>query len=576
MDESIHLTQAETRMDPFSKREGRTLRWQNVNFTLNDTSKGAEPKKLIDGMYGEVPKGNVTAIMGPSGSGKTSLLNILAGRSATRNKLIVEADVRLDQYKVNPTDKKARQLIAFVAQDDSLSEASTPREAIRFSAKLRLPRSTKEEEVNKLTERMLKELGLLDCADTFVGGPLLKGISGGERKRTSVGVELVVKPEIVFLDEPTSGLDSHSAVQLVNVLHKVSNAGSSVLLTIHQPSSEVFHTLDYIILLNKGRVMYTGSVDSVAEDFEKLGHPCPKNYNPADHIMTVAQTLEVKQLETDGFFTNQSNGSKGFEEEEDFSTLITDDNKNRVSNGTQVKLLFQRELRGLQRNTVPLIARFGITIFLNVVFGLIFFDIGASDNAEVNNLNSHFGSLVMVLVSAMFGTAQPALVEFPSERPVFLREYYTNHYTVGSYFLSKFSVEAIVTFAQCFTQSVLNYYMINLQMGFITFTLLVYVLGMASTAVAVLMGAFVSDPGIAQELLPLLFVPQLLFAGFFIASDLIPVYLQWAQYLCSLTYSMRIALIYEFGDCEPGEAEKNCDNLLDYTFAEELDVAVYW
>lgn len=277
MDESIHLTQAETRMDPFSKREGRTLRWQNVNFTLNDTSKGAEPKKLIDGMYGEVPKGNVTAIMGPSGSGKTSLLNILAGRSATRNKLIVEADVRLDQYKVNPTDKKARQLIAFVAQDDSLSEASTPREAIRFSAKLRLPRSTKEEEVIKLTERMLKELGLLDCADTFVGGPLLKGISGGERKRTSVGVELVVKPEIVFLDEPTSGLDSHSAVQLVNVLHKVSNAGSSVLLTIHQPSSEVFHTLDYIILLNKGRVMYTGSVDSVAEDFEKLGHPCPKN-----------------------------------------------------------------------------------------------------------------------------------------------------------------------------------------------------------------------------------------------------------------------------------------------------------
>jgi len=137
--------------------------------------------------------------------------------------------------------------------------------------------------------------------------------------------------------------------------------------------------------------------------------------------MTVAQTLEVKQLETDGFFTNQSNGSKSFEEEVDFSTLVTNDNENRVSNGTQVKLLFQRELRGLQRNTVPLIARFGITIFLNVVFGLIFFDIGASDNSEVNNLNSHFGSLVMVLVSAMFGTAQPALVEFPSERPVFLR-----------------------------------------------------------------------------------------------------------------------------------------------------------
>lgn len=141
-------------------------------------------------------------------AGKTSLLNVLAGRTRSRGRLHVEADMRVDNYSVDPTDMRVRKSIAFVAQDDSLQISSTPREAIRFSAKLRLPRSTSEKELDLLTSQMLTELGLNKCADTIIGGPLVKGISGGERKRTSVGLELVVKPSMVFLDEPTSGLDS--------------------------------------------------------------------------------------------------------------------------------------------------------------------------------------------------------------------------------------------------------------------------------------------------------------------------------------------------------------------------------
>lgn len=129
--------------------------------------------------------------MGPSGAGKSSLLNILAGRATSRGAIDIKADLRLNNYTVDPTNIETRKNIAFVAQDDSLQETSTPRECIYFSAKLRLPKSTSEEHLCKLTDRMLEELGLLDCADTIVGGPLLKGISGGERKRTSVGVELV-------------------------------------------------------------------------------------------------------------------------------------------------------------------------------------------------------------------------------------------------------------------------------------------------------------------------------------------------------------------------------------------------
>ena len=146
---------------------------------------------------------NTAAIMGPSGAGKTSLLNILSGRSQTNSTINIDADIRMNEFQVDPTNIQVRKQIAFVAQDDSLSFTATPREAIRFSAKLRLPRITTDEEIEELTNKMLAELGLRDCADTMIGGDLIKGISGGERKRTSVGVELVTKPSLVFLDGET-------------------------------------------------------------------------------------------------------------------------------------------------------------------------------------------------------------------------------------------------------------------------------------------------------------------------------------------------------------------------------------
>ena len=155
-------------------------------------------KTLLHQVWGEVPPGQTTAIMGPSGSGKTSLLNVLSGRIQSTKRLKVQADVRLNNFPVDPTDIKVRKAIAFVAQDDSLQATSTVREAILFSAKLRLSKATTEEDFERLVTRMITELGLQSCADTIVGSALIKGISGGERKRTSVGVELVVRPALVL------------------------------------------------------------------------------------------------------------------------------------------------------------------------------------------------------------------------------------------------------------------------------------------------------------------------------------------------------------------------------------------
>mmetsp|Transcript_802 Transcript_802/g.1472 ORF Transcript_802/g.1472 Transcript_802/m.1472 type:complete len:677 (-) Transcript_802:13-2043(-) len=586
---SIALSKHE---DPFAKRDGKTLIWQNVNMVLKTKNKDGSVSihKLLSGVFGEVPAGQTTAIMGPSGAGKSSLLNILSGRATSRGRLEITSDVRLNNFAVDPTNIQVRQNIAFVAQDDSLQETSTPREAIYFSAKLRLPMSTSEAHLTKLVDRMLEELGLTHCADTIVGGPQLKGISGGERKRTSVGVELVTRPAMVFLDEPTSGLDAFSAVQLCKVLKNVANSGASVLFTIHQPSSEIFNAFDRLILMNKGKVMFQGKVNRINGFFKKRGHKVPKGYNPADWIMDVAQSHPLDQLEADGFFpkdkrrlpepfTEQQNGKDalGITVSRHSFAIRSEMDNSTPGIVTQIKLLFQREVQNMKRDKRVLGGRLAFTAFLGILLGVIFLDVGQTDSSNVGNLQSHFGALVMVLMLAMMGTAQQALLAFPQQRPVFLREYSTNHYSVVSYFINRLTVEAVVTALQIFILVLITFWLVGFQSPFGMFYFNVYALAMASTAISVALGCWTEDPKLGQEMLPILFVPQLLFAGFFVTPDLIPSWLGWLSYIFPLTYSTRLSLVYEFGDgCGGGQADINCMNLLDSVEANDDDSWWYW
>lgn len=552
---------------------------------LQKGEKGAEDRPLLQDVWGEVPVGQTTAIMGPSGAGKTSLLNILAGRATSRGRLHIDSDVRVNNFSVDPSDIHVRQHIAFVAQDDSLQPTSTPREAIYFSAKLRLPRSTPERNLTKLTNRMLRELGLTECADTVVGGPLLKGISGGERKRTSVGVELVVRPTMVFLDEPTSGLDSFSAVQLCQVLKKVANAGASVLFTIHQPASEIFNSFDRLILMNKGRVMYQGAVDDVPEFFEARGKAVPPKYNPADWIMTVAQATPLKELNQSGFFPDDKRTlpdvsvAAGEENKDVFadSRLSQNPDDRPVGILTQAAMLFSRELRNIARDKTVMGGRIGFSLVLATLIGTIFFDVGNQPSDVSANLTSHFGAIVMVMMMGMFGTAQQALLAFPQERPIFLREYSTNHYSVFSYFMARLTFEAVVTALQILVIILITYWMVGFRQGFGMLFLNSYSLAMASTALSVTLGCAVEDPKLGQEMLPILFVPQLLFAGFFVTPDLMPSWLRWARYIFPLTYSIRIGLIEELADgCGSEKADEMCDALLESIDADEDESWWYW
>lgn len=171
------------------------IEWSCINYSV--------PKKqILSGCSGLVKSGQVCAIMGPSGSGKSSLLNVLAGRSTPGAGIDIKGTIKVGGTIINPIKFKTH--IAYVMQDDHLMATATPREALRFSASLRLPSSTSSNDIDQLVDATISELGLDDCADVLIGGALIKGISGGQRKRTSIGVELISNPSLLFLDEPVS------------------------------------------------------------------------------------------------------------------------------------------------------------------------------------------------------------------------------------------------------------------------------------------------------------------------------------------------------------------------------------
>lgn len=243
---------------------------------------------------------------------------------------------------------------------------------------------------------------------------------------------------------------------------------------------------------------------------------------------------------------------------------------------TQLVLLVEREKTGVIRNPIPQIMNISVTSFLGIVFGVIFFQVGAADRAIPGVIQGQVGALANINISTMMGQCQAAMTVFASERPLFLREYSTDHYSILPYFVSHLATEALQSFVVMLMQALLVYFMIGFQQSFLQFLFITFSLAMTSTAVAVMVGSFFSDVKNAEALFVLVVVPQMYFSGVFIAIELIPIWIRWVQWLCSLTYASRLAFAYEFQACEPGMAEENCSNILEQNGVSEDHVWWYW
>ena len=239
-------------------------------------------KTILQDVTGEMRNGTLTAIIGSSGSGKTSMLNVLSHRMGgsrlnVSGETLFNNDARLNSVRSS-----------YVMQQDILIPTLTVRETLQYAADLRLPPPTSTEERKSRVTEVIRELGLQECADTRIGNDVHRGCSGGEKRRTSIGVQMLANPSVLFADEPTTGLDSTSAFQVVKTLKDLASRGRTVIITIHQPRSEIWSLFDNVVLLAKGSPVYFGSAVAAPTYFENLGYELPPFVNPAEHLIDLA------------------------------------------------------------------------------------------------------------------------------------------------------------------------------------------------------------------------------------------------------------------------------------------------
>ncbi|KAK3033741.1 hypothetical protein RJ639_034516 [Escallonia herrerae] len=253
---------------------------------LTLTLKGKN-KHLMRSVTGKIRPGRISAVMGPSGAGKTTFLSALAGKVAgctmSGSILINGRPESIHSYK---------KIIGFVPQDDIVHGNLTVEENLRFSARCRLSADMPKADKVLVVERVIESLGLQAVRDSLVGTVEKRGISGGQRKRVNVGLEMVMEPSLLILDEPTSGLDSSSSNLLLRALRREALEGVNICMVVHQPSYTLYKMFDDFILLAKGGLtVYHGSVKKVEEYFAGLGITVPERVNPPDHFIDILEGI---------------------------------------------------------------------------------------------------------------------------------------------------------------------------------------------------------------------------------------------------------------------------------------------
>ncbi|GMI46325.1 hypothetical protein TrCOL_g9564 [Triparma columacea] len=254
------------------------IEFDNLGLILNGTK-----KRVLNSVTGLLRAGRITAIMGPSGAGKTTFMNVLAGKASygetTGNIRINGSEDRVMNYS---------SLCGFVPQDDTMMRDLTVEENLLFYARMRLPASTSNNKCKLIVADVIKTLGISHVKHEPIGDETVRGISGGQRKRVNVGMEMVSNPSLLFLDEPTSGLDSATSYELLEALKEIAKKGTNVIVVLHQPSYQLFELFDDVLLLGKGgSTVYLGPSGECNQYFKTLGFDCPDRVNPADFFMDV-------------------------------------------------------------------------------------------------------------------------------------------------------------------------------------------------------------------------------------------------------------------------------------------------
>ncbi len=254
------------------------FRFENLGLNIKGSG-----KSVLKGVTGEILHGRVTAVMGPSGAGKSTFMTTLAGKAYYGNQT---GTVYING--VSETLSKYKRIVGFVPQEDIMMRDMTVKENLQYSGNIRLSSKLTQMERRIKIRKCIDLLDLREIRHSRIGDESTRGISGGQRKRVNIGLEMVADPSVLFLDEPTSGLDSTSSLEVCKALRDIAETGITVITVIHQPRYEIFTMFHDVLLLGKGgQTVYLGPSEDAIKYFESIGFFCPERTNPADFFMDV-------------------------------------------------------------------------------------------------------------------------------------------------------------------------------------------------------------------------------------------------------------------------------------------------
>lgn len=509
----------------------------------------------------------ILAIVGPSGAGKSSLLEILAGKFTPQS-----ASIYVNQ---KPLDKaRFKKISGYVTQKDTLFPLLTVEETLRFSAKLRL--KLPEPELSSRVKSLMQELGLSHVAGGRVGDDRVRGISGGERRRVSIGLEVIHEPEVLILDEPTSGLDSTSAHQIIGMLKTMAETrGRTIILSIHQPGFRIVKLFSSILLLANGSVLHHGSVDLLSVNLMLMGLALPLHVNVVEFAIESIEMIKQHQatlqqetlpsnkrsiveegLSRTGKFTLQQlfQQSKVMDEE---SIDVGVNFRRGFANSRfrETMILTHRFWKNIYRTKELFACRTISMLVSGIVLGSIFYNL--SDNLV--GIEERVGLFAFILTFLLSSTTE-ALPIFLQEREILMKETSSGSYRVSSYAIANGLVYLPFLLILAILFAVPVYWLVGLNrsfMAFAHFLLLIWLILYTANSVVVCFSALVPNFIVGNSVISAVMGSFFLFSGYFISKNGIPNYWIFMHYISLFKYPFEGFLINEFS---------NSSKCLDYMF----------
>jgi len=543
----------------------KSLSWSNITYTVQmGKGKKQVEKIILNNISGTLASSHFLAIMGPTGSGKTSLLNVLAGRVGYNKKSLLTGSISINgQPKV---DRLFRRISAYVTQDDILYTHLTVKETLIMAANFSLPKSTPVAEKEDFVLSIIKELGLMKATDTIIGDEHARGVSGGERKRVNIGVELISDPTILFLDEPTSGLDSFQAQSVMESMKTMAEHGRTIISSIHQPRSSIFAMFDFLLLLSEGKVVYHGVAKDAVAYFNQCGFECPALYNPADYFLDVIspdyRSLEAEKNSKSTIEILTSRWLENSPRAEQFkppieilkyaknNQPITEDSLNeglgyKSSWFDQFLMIYKRSFKQAARNKFAIIVKYLLSAFFGLILGAIYSNVHHTQKS----IQDRIGILFFVTINQAFGAMFPVLSLFPKEYKIVSRERASKSYHISAYYIAKAIAEVPFNFLGPLLFGVLVYWIVGLHptaVHFFRFILIIELETFLSIAIGMIISAVAKTEELAQVLGPPVLVVLILFGGFYINLTSIPIGARWVTDLSLFRWSFEGLLVNEF------------------------------